>query len=243
MPILSSIRSQAQQAVSALIGERGRAALRERRMLRDARTCPISSDPEVERTIRDWVRPGMVVVDAGAHQGLWTFRLARAVGPSGHVFAFEPSPEYAPALGRVIAATGLANVTFLGIALAERKGTVRFCTRDRTGHRLTGESRLANSSESGDVEVPVETLDALVDRYPRLAEVDLLKVDVEGAELLLFRGAEQLLRRRRPKIYSEIEDRHCDRFGWSRAVVLAYLADRGYRAEAVNPWDFRLVAE
>src|SRR5215468_9325359 len=83
----------ARRLLSDVLGERGVAWLRERRMLRDARGCPASSDPEVERTIRDWVKPGMVVVDAGAHQGLWTFRLARAVGPSGHVFAFEPSTE------------------------------------------------------------------------------------------------------------------------------------------------------
>jgi FkbM family methyltransferase len=214
--------------------------LREFRMLRDARNCPPSSDPLVDETIALWARPGMVAVDAGAHQGLWTFRLARAVGRSGHVFAFEPSPEYVPSLLRVIERAGLSNVTVLPIALGDEDGKTGFRTHDETGKRLTGESRLSTSNESANAEVEIARLDSLVARYPRLAETDLIKVDVEGAERTLFVGAEGLLRRRHPRIYAEIEDRHCQRFGWTRQDVLDLLATHGYRATPVNPVDFRL---
>lgn len=238
MPIAAAAR----KVVAALLGDRGRAWMRERRMMKDAATCPPSSDPEVERTIRDWIRPGMVVVDTGAHQGLWTFRLAKAVGPTGHVFAFEPSDEYAPGLARVLQRRGLTNVTLLTCAIGDREGVVRFKTRSADGKRLTGESRLAASAdESGDLEVPLTTLDALAQKHPQLANVAFIKVDIEGAELLLFRGADRLLRTARPKMYCEIEDRHCQNFGWTRATVLEHLASLGYDATPVNPWDFRLV--
>lgn len=225
-----------------VLGEGGMRRLREFRMLRDARRCPASTDPLVEKTIELWVRPGMVVVDAGAHQGLWTFRLARAVGPSGHVFAFEPSPEYASSLQTVIDRAGLGNVTMLPIALGDHDGTTGFRTHDESGRRLTGESRLAAARESGNAEVEIARLDSLVARHPRLAEADVIKVDVEGAELKLFIGAEALLRRRKPRIYAEIEDRHCQRFGWTRQDVLDRLRTWGYVATPVNPWDFRLEA-
>lgn len=236
MPIAVTAR----RFVAALLGERGRSTFREFRMMRDAASCPPSSDPEVERTIADWVRPGMVVVDAGAHQGLWTFRLARAVGPAGHVFAFEPSIEYAPGLDRVLRRKGITNVTLMACAVGDREGVVRFRTRNGDGIRLTGESRLAGRDEGGDIEVPVTTLDMLVDKHPRLAQTAFMKVDIEGAELLFLRGADSLLRSARPRIYCEIEDRHCKHFGWDRAAVLAHLATLGYAAEPVNPWDFRL---
>jgi FkbM family methyltransferase len=236
------LRARLTSAAKALLGPRTLAWLRERRMLDDARRCPPSTDPLVEETIALWVRPGMVVVDAGAHQGLWTFRLARAVGPTGHVFAIEPSPEYAPGLARVVTRAGLSNVTMLTLALGDREGTMRFCTRTADGSRLTGESRLSTDGVEGDTEVRVATLDSLVGDHPRLAEIGFLKVDVEGAELLLFRGADGLLRSRHPHIYAEIEDRHCNRFGWTRETVLDHLTSLGYAAESVNPWDFRLSA-
>lgn len=223
-----------------MLGERGIRMAREFRMLRDARRCPPSTDPLVEETIALWARPGMVAVDAGAHQGLWTFRLARTVGPSGHVFAFEPSPEYVPSLRRVIDRAGLTNITLLPIALGDRDGRMGFRTHDEAGNRLTGESRLSTSRESADAEVEIARLDSLIARHPRLAEADLIKVDVEGAERMLFVGAEGLLRRRHPRIYAEIEDRHCHRFGWNRQDVLDLLATYGYQATPVNPWDFRL---
>lgn len=223
-----------------VLGERTVRFLRERRMEGDARACPPSSDPLVEETIGLWARPGDVAVDAGAHQGLWTFRLAKAVGPSGHVFAFEPSAEYAPSLQRIVRRAGLANVTVLPLALGERDGHSGFRIRDDDGRRLTGESRLATAGERGDAEVEVARLDGLLERHPRLAETRLLKVDVEGGELPLFRGAADLLRKARPRIYVEIEERHCRRFGWGRQDVLDHLASSGYRSEAVNPWDFRM---
>ena len=128
---------------------------------------------------------GDVVFDVGAQAGFYTLLAAKLVGPSGHVVAFEPDPGNLLQLGRHIRENRLANVTVVSAAVSDSRGPRRF-QRD-IGRRLQG--RL---DARGDIVVETVDLDRLWgDRMvpaPRL-----IKIDVEGEEVAVVRGARHLL--------------------------------------------------
>ena len=144
------------------------------------------ADRQERAVLRQLVRPGMTVVDVGAHVGVYTQYLAQLVGPRGHVHAFEPSPvNYA----RLAAAVrGVGNVTAVQAAAGERPGTTDLflSTRYNVDHRTfdTGEGRPS-------IEVRVVSLDAY---FPAGARIDLVKIDVQGAECAVVRGADRIIR-------------------------------------------------
>ncbi len=157
-------------------------------------SCP--HEPELQAIFRRIIRPGDLVVDVGAHEGLHTMLFSSLVGPSGHVHAFEPNPALTPCLRRTIAAS--PNITLHECALGASAGELPFYIPD--GHdsmasladwtpavrRGVGPRRV--------LRVPTVRLDDIQLGGSRGARPpQLLKVDVEGAELLVFQGARRLL--------------------------------------------------
>ncbi len=135
------------------------------------------------------LRPGMVVIDGGANIGMYAMLSARAVGPSGTVFAFEPVPEVYRRLTDNLAISGITNVTPSCIALSDRAGTARFYLgrNDSMGSLYRAQTPAA-------IEVPTETLDGFLERHG-VARVDAVKLDAEGAELHIVRGMRRMLAR------------------------------------------------
>lgn len=147
-------------------------------------------EPEQTRLAVELVRPGATVLDVGAHIGYYTLLFSRLAGPHGRVVAFEPSPRNLPVLRWHVARNGCANVRVEAAAVAAETGTARF-----TADTGSGTGRLA---ESGTVEVRTIRLDDFVDASGPMP--DVLKIDVEGAELAVLRGAARVLREARPAI-------------------------------------------
>jgi FkbM family methyltransferase len=158
---------------------------------------------EVEREerafYRSYVREGMTVFDVGAHVGALTMLFSKLAG-SGCVHAFEPAPAAFEELRS--AAAGAANVTPNRLALSDRPGSVRL-------HCYGGPFQAFNSMadrpladygvDAGPVrheEVEATTLDAYC-AAGNISRIDLLKIDVEGAELQVLRGAEGMLAAKR----------------------------------------------
>jgi FkbM family methyltransferase len=180
------------------------------------------------------LRPGMTVFDIGAHVGQYTVAAARAVGPTGHVHAFEP---HAANFGRL-----KANVTINGFAnVAANHQAVS----DSTGETILFAPRSDNSGEcalfpcyTGMGEECVSTV--ALDDYVRHADlgpsgrIDVLKVDVQGAEERVFRGARQVLLVHRPVVVCEFEERWLHGMGSSTVRLKALLADAGYRAHRIE---------
>ncbi|MBI4588286.1 MAG: FkbM family methyltransferase [Candidatus Rokubacteria bacterium] len=133
------------------------------------------------------LRPGMVVVDVGANIGMYTLLSARAVGPSGSVFAFEPVPEVYRRLTENLAINEIANVVPSRIALSDRTGTARFYLG--RNHSM---GSLYRAQTSAVIEVPLDTLDGFLERRG-VAKVDAVKLDAEGAEMHIVRGMHRLL--------------------------------------------------
>lgn len=136
-----------------------------------------------------WLRAGMTVVDVGAHVGWYTLLAARRVGPSGRVVALEPDAENRARLERHVSDNRITNVHIVPKAAAETVG-VAWLQQDPAntgGHRLVREGQ---STRAGRVETT--SLDALLEGSG--ARVDVIKMDVEGAELSVWRGMGRILR-------------------------------------------------
>jgi FkbM family methyltransferase len=190
------------------------------------------NDPAEIAFVRAHVRGGTVAIDVGAHKGGYTYWLARGVGPKGHVYAFEPQPRLARQLQRLFAP---ARVTVENAAVSDRAGVMRLHVpadgRPSPGASLeaTGTAMAAGHS----IEVRVIMLDDYLADLPRRGRtVSILKCDVEGHELRVFRGAEKLLRRDRPVLLFECEERH--HAGRPVGDVFAYLESLGYAGRFFN---------
>ena len=176
------------------------------------------------------MRPGDAVVDAGANWGLYSARLARIVGRGGAVDAFEPHPAHAGTLHALAARS--PQLTIHAAALSSRPGTARLFVPIVAGRPVTALARLdapPPGVEHDVVDVQVTTLDdALSGRRPP----SFVKIDVEGQELALLRGAARMLRATRPTLLVEIEQRHQER---PIAETFALLAQHGYAGHYFSP--------
>ncbi len=158
---------------------------------------------KTEPCIRRFCRPGDTVVDVGANIGEWTLQMADAVGPSGRVIAIEPVPHLAEALQKSALANNMRQVSIAAVALSESEGQAEFSVERAN----TGGSRLGRYCRDGEafdsITVRLETLDGLLARSA-IGRVDFIKVDVEGFELEVLRGAHATLAKHRPPMYLEV---------------------------------------
>lgn len=169
------------------------------------------------------LRPGGVALDVGAHFGTWSLLAARR---GVRVHAFEPVPEMVDRLRRHARLNAAAGIVVNSVAAGAECGMVPFFAV-RGGN--TGSSSLMRMGVEGDeIRVPVVTLDAYVEREG-IEHVQVLKVDVEGAEALVFRGARALLAKDdAPAVFFEVDAELCARFGATPREVKQFLVDCGY---------------
>lgn len=176
------------------------------------------------------VRKGDVVIDIGANVGYFTTLFSDLVGPRGEVHAFEPLPSTFELLCKNIRGFPRhRNVCLNCLALGERdQDTLLFVPDEDHGQAALVRHRDRSWLSRQIREVNVQMI--RLDRYAaRLPKIDFVKCDVEGAELLVLRGGELTLRRCRPKIFLEIEERWTSSFGWTGADVICFLREIGYQ--------------
>ena len=155
------------------------------------------------RYILDHVTSGQCAVDVGAHKGAYTYWLQNAVGRQGRVFVFEPQPLLAARLRGLLASA--TNVIFEEAAVSDRSGeaTLVLPPGSSTCGATLEERENARNSQS----VRTIALDDYLRAWPSL-RVSFIKCDVEGHELKVFQGAENVLRTHRPSLLFECEKRH-----------------------------------
>lgn len=189
------------------------------------------------------LRSGMTVVDVGANEGLYTLFAARRVGPSGRVIAVEPSSRERAILDGNLARNQIRNVAVVPSALADKPGTaeLKIAPMQHGGHNTLGQFVYDDDTAVACESVTVETLDALAARL-KLEGVDVLKVDVEGAELKLLAGGRNLLSQQRPILLIEANDEALKRQGASAAALVDLLLSLDYRIHmfsehgTIEPW-------
>lgn len=187
--------------------------------------------------VRDVVPVGGNCVDVGAEYGLYTIAMAAAVGPAGTVHAVEPQPDAHRIMDRIVRLSGAdRRVVRHHVALGEHAASSTLSVPVRRGRAVHGRAFLTSGAAHGgpndeefdssrSVEVTVSTLDRLCRDLDRL---DLLKADVEGAELQVLRGGRGTIERLRPTVQLEIESPHLDKYGATVADVTGFLTDQGY---------------
>ncbi len=132
------------------------------------------------------LRRGMRVIDLGANIGYYTFLAARSIGPTGHVYAFEPDPRTAPYLRRNVARNAARNVSVIEAAASDRSGEAVFRQSGKASH-----SGLHHTmSERAPIAVSVVT--SRVDDHVQ-GDVDVVKMDIEGEEPAALRGMARIL--------------------------------------------------
>ena len=181
------------------------------------------SDESELRLVRRVLGPGDTVLDVGANVGLYTLAMADAVGREGRVHAFEPNPSTLTRLKRNLALNGCDNVVVHAVAVGDRDAVVALRSADPT------ESGLATVVGDGTelARVPQVTLDDAAADHG-FSSVALLKLDVEGAESSVLRGAADLIARGSlPRVLFEALD--------GSTTTQALLHDAGYRLEVVLP--------
>jgi FkbM family methyltransferase len=183
------------------------------------------------RVMRALVKPGDTVIDVGASMGVYTLELARLVGPRGRVHAIEPDPPSVARLEELRRAR--PNITLHPVALSDRSGTATLHIPMVGGRRVPTLASLSVPDwrvalDHVAVTVDLKPLDSIV---PQAPPVSFVKIDVEGHELGVLRGASATLRAL-PAMLVEIEQRHQETDIRSTFdVILAF----GYAGYAIGP--------
>lgn len=180
------------------------------------------------RFVESILRPGMTVLDIGAHHGYYTLLASMLVGSQGRVIAFEPSPRERIRLERHIRLNNCANVRVEQIAVGASPGRAELFLVEGVEDYCNSLRPPAVNAETRRVSVEVVTLDEFLSSTG-LTEVHFVKLDVEGAELDVLRGASNLLRQPlRPVFMVEVYDLRTQPWGYAARDIVQFLAERGY---------------
>jgi len=183
-------------------------------------------EPELRRTITAVVRPGMMAFDVGANVGIFTSLLSSLVGAEGRVVAFEPEETNAACLDESIRQVPLPNVSLERRAVGRATGSAQFDHRGGAfSGRLVGSGGYAVTRNVTPIEV-VSLDDYTAGGGPA---PDVVKIDVEGNEMMVLEGMERLLAEHPPILVCEVHAH----LGDSPQAVIDHLHRRGY--EILDP--------
>ncbi|USQ97426.1 FkbM family methyltransferase [Caulobacter sp. RL271] len=186
-------------------------------------------EPGTGDALRRLVQPGMVVADVGANIGLLTLLMAWAAGPSGKVIAFEPEATPRANLEKMKHLNGLSWVEVRDQAVGEKPGRLTFHVSDIIGHSSL--YALPEAEEARTVEVEVVRLDDVAPAK----RMDVVKIDVEGAELDVLAGMKGLIAKNPDlAIVAEFGPEHLKRVGQTPAQWFKAFADAGFEAYLID---------
>ena len=184
-------------------------------------------EPAVATVLEQAATPGAVVIDVGAHVGIFTLPLSAWVGPSGKVVAVEADPVNARFLRRNLRKAHCENVMVLEVAASDKTGTL---TLSRSVEDNTGDSRAYDIPGAGQVlEVPSLALDEVVS-----GPVHLIKLDIQGTDHVAMRGMSRIIEQYKPVIVTEFWPEAIREYGNEPLDVLAWFRDLGYGWQAVE---------
>lgn len=185
---------------------------------------------------------GRTAIDIGAHRGIYSWWMHKAVGPTGRVVAFEPQPEMQAYLQRMKQSFHLDRLAIEPCAVSSAPGRTRLVREagHSGGARLDPTGAIAHRATAAGATATLETLDVSIttlDEYFAAhpgPPVAFIKCDVEGHELAVFEGGRRLLERDRPALLVEVHDRRV-----REGSLFRLLGELGY--DAFFPHRGRLV--
>ena len=172
-------------------------------------TSPITMDRALgvyeywmARLFTDLVREGMTILDIGAHKGSYSLLFASLMHDTGRVLAFEPDPANSVWIRKNIEANNYQCIELRQFALSDSEGTATFYAADGLGSLMSNPSVRVVHKEP--LPVQTRTLDNVLNEEG-IRGVDLMKIDVEGADLLVLRGAERTLRSMNVRLLMDVD--------------------------------------
>lgn len=185
----------------------------------------------VQKAIFSLVRRGDVFCDIGANVGFFSVLAGRLVGPSGMVYAFEPVPENASMVEKNARLNDLKNIEVLRVAVTRRSGKSELLLA-----RYAGGAALPSAGVppdlAGSIVVDTYSLDDLL-RIRWIRPPNIVKIDVEGAEIDVLHGMPEVLQEWNPKVIIEVDDADEKRCEDKLTACRDFLRDRGYRCEVL----------
>jgi FkbM family methyltransferase len=176
------------------------------------------------------LKPGAIVLDIGAHVGLHTLMFSRCVGPTGRVIAIEPSPANAKLLREHLAWNSCYNVEVIEAAVGDEIGHVNFTFRSDPTDPGAFANSLAYDIGGKSSTIRMTTIDALcIDCAP-----DLIKIDVEGAELFVLRGARETLDRLAPTLMVAVHPEPMRMMGTTPSELISFLEVHSYEGHHLD---------
>jgi FkbM family methyltransferase len=186
---------------------------------------------------RNWLMPGMTVIDVGANVGVYTFSAAKRVGKEGKVIAIEPFSKCVGCLHETSQINAMEWVSIYEAAASDRDGSIRLSIQGASelNEVIMDDTEILPSAQYAQVQCL--TLDSLVEQE-QLQKVHFLKLDAEGHEISVLRGCEKLLSKFSPIIlYENIAGEQ-----GSNLAVREFLQQRGYRLFAYQAHVQKLIA-
>jgi FkbM family methyltransferase len=195
---------------------------------------PLDTEKAEQTFYIGYLQPGMVVFDVGANVGELSLLFSRFVGPAGTVHSFEASPETFDRLKTIVKLSNHPNIKLNSVAVSDNVGvsTLRVYDHDHAGWTTLADRPL---HEYGIDLKPVRlenvtttTIDVYCDSN-NIEQIDLLKIDVEGAEYQVLLGASRMLEQKRIKCCVFEFGATTFDMGNTPGMIERYLADMGYR--------------
>src|ERR1017187_1579172 len=182
------------------------------------------------------LKPGNVVIDIGSNSGLYAIFYSKLVRESGKVYAFEPDQESYATLQENLKLNNCQNVSTYNLALSNRESKIEMVSITHNDGRLKNGDSFKyikeieeNDLESANTNTAVKLDD--LDEFNALYAIDFVKIDVEGAELLVLQGCVNTIIKHRPVIIFELSGDWTKRFNYKPYQLLVFLNELGYEIE------------
>lgn len=185
--------------------------------------------PFLKRTLQ----PGMTFIDIGANIGEISLVAAKCVERAGNIIAFEPIDAIADELQANATRNGLQQISIVRMGLSDsaldRVPIYASCGQGKSGDEHDGLGSLFGAATGAAPlqYTPITTLDAWLEEHP-MRRIDMIKIDIEGAELPCLKGAERTLRKFQPSLIVEVQDATAITAGYRANDLLDYLSTLGY---------------
>lgn len=188
---------------------------------------------EIANILNQYLTHNMVVLDIGANIGEITLLAAKRVGTHGMVYSFEPMDNIANKLTQHIELNHFTQVKVHRCALGNKLNSqipiYNSCEQQGNDNNEGLGSLYRKDNQEKPVQyVELTTMDIWLTQRPEINRIDLIKLDIEGAELACLQGSQETLRKFKPKIIIEIQDFSAERAGYQATDIIDLLSDLGY---------------
>ena len=183
-----------------------------------------------------YLKPGMTVMDVGAHNGIYSLFCADKVGVSGKVLALEPSRREFEKLRLNISINQFQNIRIFHVAAYDSETTLdlKIAKTPHTGHNTLGNFAYQETTLDDIEAVQTSSLNQFI-QTENLERVDLIKIDAEGSEMNVLRGAENILEKFHPVLLLEIFPPALTAHGDTAADIWSFLTGKGYHFFVYDP--------